>query len=90
MKHSGKIVIVKNNYMKPDQKPKPQGDSRHVAVTSPSVSSSLRLRGRPLTRSKDSFSGADLTEEKTKVPPSVSGRPRGRPPKKEGEDGSRL
>ncbi|CAF2142962.1 BnaA02g25780D [Brassica napus] len=85
MKHSGKIVIVKNYYMKPDQKPKPQGDSSHVAVTSPSVSYSLRLRGRPpRTKSNDSFSGADLTEEKKEVlTPSVSGRPRGRTPKKE-------
>ncbi|RID76059.1 hypothetical protein BRARA_B03055 [Brassica rapa] len=85
MKHSGKIVIVKNYYMKPDQKPKPQGDSSHVAVTSLSVSYSLRLRGRPpRTKSNDSFSGADLTEEKKEVlTPSVSGRPRGRTPKKE-------
>ncbi|KAG2301734.1 hypothetical protein Bca52824_030385 [Brassica carinata] len=40
MKQSGQIVIVKNNYTKPD--PNRGRDSSHVAVTSPSVYS-LRL-----------------------------------------------
>ncbi|KAJ0228854.1 hypothetical protein HA466_0321440 [Hirschfeldia incana] len=88
MKQSGQIVILKNNYMKPDTNPKPLGDSSHVAVTtSPSVYL-LRLRVRPTP---------SLTNEKAKVPaPSVSGRPRGRPPKKkqtvvqEGDDGGKT
>ncbi|KAF8117474.1 hypothetical protein N665_0009s0003 [Sinapis alba] len=89
MKQSGQIVMVKNNYMKPDPhappkrgrgrppKAKPQGDSSHVAVPAPSVSSP-RPRGRP-PKAKDPSS-----EVETKVvAPSGSGRPRGRPPKKQ-------
>ena len=89
MKQSGQIVMVKNNYMKPDPqappkrgrgrppKAKPQGESSHVAVPAPSVSSP-RPRGRP-PKAKDPSS-----EVETKVAaPSGSGRPRGRPPKKQ-------
>ncbi|KAG2302077.1 hypothetical protein Bca4012_060403 [Brassica carinata] len=90
MKQSGQIVMVKNNYVKPDPhappkrgrgrppkpKPKPQGGSSHVAIPGPSVSPP-RLRGRPPKVLKDS-----LSEAKSKVSPSVSGRPRGRPRKK--------
>ncbi|KAJ4888482.1 hypothetical protein Rs2_28230 [Raphanus sativus] len=36
MKHSGQLVFVKNNYTKPVQKPKPQGDSSHVAAVTTS------------------------------------------------------
>ncbi|CAF1919748.1 unnamed protein product [Brassica napus] len=62
MKQSGQIVIVKNNYMKPNPnappnrgrgrppKPKPEGDSSHVAVV---PAPTPRPRGRP-SKSKDS------------------------------------
>lgn len=89
LKNSGKIMMVKNNYMKPDPngppkrgrgrppKPKPEGDSSHVAAVpaAPSVSPP-RPRGRP-PKSKEAPS-----EPKSKAP-SGSGRPRGRPPKKQ-------
>ncbi|CAN6859115.1 unnamed protein product [Brassica oleracea] len=87
MKQSGQIVMVKNNYMKPDPhappkrgrgrppkpkpKPRPQGDSSHVAIPAPSVSPP-RTRGRP----------PKVNDSSSEVSPSVSGRPRGRPPKK--------
>ncbi|KAL1219500.1 HMG-Y-related protein A [Cardamine amara subsp. amara] len=94
MKVSGQIVIVKNNYMKPNPnpppkrgrgrppKPKPEGDSSHVAaVSAPSVSPP-RPRGRP-PKSKELQSESEtVTQPKSKAP-TVSGRPRGRPPKKQ-------
>ncbi|CAH8363516.1 unnamed protein product [Eruca vesicaria subsp. sativa] len=95
MKSSGQIVMVKNNYMKPDPhappkrgrgrppKAKPaQGDSSHVAtVPAPSSVSSPRPRGRP-PKAKD----ASSSEVETKVEAAPSGgerRGRGRPPKKQ-------
>uniref|UniRef100_A0A1J3J6L0 HMG-Y-related protein A n=1 Tax=Noccaea caerulescens TaxID=107243 RepID=A0A1J3J6L0_NOCCA len=98
MKQSGQIVIVKNNYMKPDPnappkrgrgrppKPKPPVDSSHVAIPAPSVSPP-RPRGRP-PKSKESPSEqppSSSIQPKSKEP-SVSGRPRGRPPKKQKTD----
>ena len=93
MKQSGQIVMVKNNYMKPDphappkrgrgRPPKPQGDSSHVAIPAPSVSPP-RTRGRP-PKVNDSSS-----EAKSKVSPSVSGTPRGRPPKKAKKESEKV
>ncbi|EOA24753.1 hypothetical protein CARUB_v10018031mg [Capsella rubella] len=88
MKQSGQLVIVKNNYMKPDPngppkrgrgrppKPKPDVDPSNAAAVSAPSASPPRPRGRP-PKSKDSQS-----EPKPKAP-SSSGRPRGRPPKKQ-------
>ncbi|CAA7043679.1 unnamed protein product [Microthlaspi erraticum] len=98
MKQSGQIVIVKNNYMKPDPnappkrgrgrppKAKPLVDSSQVAIPAPSVSPP-RPRGRP-PKSKESPSEAPPSSSIQAKPkePSVSGRPRGRPPKKQKTD----
>lgn len=84
MKQSGQLVMVKNNYMKPDpnapprrgrgRPPKPKSAD---AASLPAVASSPRPRGRP-PKARDPF--APPPEAKAK--PASSGRPRGRPPKK--------
>ncbi|CAL5430635.1 unnamed protein product [Camellia sinensis] len=81
MKQSGQLVMVKNNYMKPDpnapprrgrgRPPKPKADLPPDAVVSPP-----RARGRP-PKPRD-----PSAPPQTKSPSASSGRPRGRPPKK--------
>ncbi|GAV58476.1 Linker_histone domain-containing protein [Cephalotus follicularis] len=84
MKQSGQLVMVKNNYMKPDpnapprrgrgRPPKPKDPAPAGAVFSPP-----RPRGRP-PKPRDPF--APPPPPKPKTPSVGSGRPRGRPPKK--------
>ncbi|KAI7993672.1 HMG-Y-related protein A [Camellia lanceoleosa] len=84
MKQSGQLVMVKNNYMKPDpnsppprgrgRPPKPKSDLPPDAVASPP-----RPRGRP-PKSRDPSDPPP--PPKIKSPSPGSGRPRGRPPKK--------
>ncbi|KAG5532140.1 hypothetical protein RHGRI_026677 [Rhododendron griersonianum] len=85
MKQGGQLVMVKNNYMKPDpnapprrgrgRPPKPKTASS--LPTADAVASPPRPRGRP-PKARDPF--APPSEAKAK--PASSGRPRGRPPKK--------
>ncbi|XP_010502141.1 PREDICTED: HMG-Y-related protein A-like [Camelina sativa] len=89
MKQTGQLVIVKNNYMKPNPngppkrgrgrppKPKPDVVPSHAAAVPAPPASPPRPRGRP-PKSKES-----QPETKAKAAPSGSGRPRGRPPKKQ-------
>ncbi|KAK4596766.1 hypothetical protein RGQ29_014699 [Quercus rubra] len=84
MKQSGQLVLVKNNYMKPDpnappkrgrgRPPKPKAPMSPGAVASPP-----RPRGRP-PKPRDPF--APVPSPTKKAASSGSGRPRGRPPKK--------
>ncbi|PSR91058.1 HMG-Y-related protein like [Actinidia chinensis var. chinensis] len=81
MKQSGQLVMVKNNYMRPDpnapprrgrgRPPKPKAPLPPDAALSPP-----RPRGRP-PKPRD-----PLSPHETKPPSVGSGRPRGRPPKK--------
>ncbi|KAL6953160.1 hypothetical protein U1Q18_047262 [Sarracenia purpurea var. burkii] len=94
MKQSGQLIMVKNNYMKPDpnapprrgrgRPPKPKDHlSPNAAISSP------RPRGRP-PKPREAFDPLSTprdhlgppTTPKSKPPVSGSGRPRGRPPKK--------
>ncbi|KAL5553207.1 hypothetical protein UlMin_040608 [Ulmus minor] len=82
MKNSGELVLVKNNYMKPDPNAPPKrGRGRppkpKASPPSGAVASSPRPRGRP-PKPRDPF--APPPPPKVKSP--GSGRPRGRPPKK--------
>lgn len=81
MKQSGELVLVKNNYMKPDPNAPPKrGRGRppkpKVPLPPGTVVSPPRPRGRP-PKPRDPFS--PQAEPKS---PSGTGRPRGRPPKK--------
>lgn len=83
MKQSGQLVMVKNNYMKPDPNAPPKrGRGRppkpKVPLPPGTVVSPPRPRGRP-PKPRDPFSPP--AQPKTKSP-GGSGRPRGRPPKK--------
>lgn len=83
MKQSGQLVLIKNNYMKPDpnappkrgrgRPPKPKEPLPPGAVVLPP-----RPRGRP-PKPRDPFSPPPAPKAKAS---SGSGRPRGRPPKK--------
>ncbi|XP_062110143.1 HMG-Y-related protein B-like [Humulus lupulus] len=82
MRQSGELVLVKNNYMKPDPNAPPKrGRGRPPKPKTPlppgSVVSPPRPRGRP-PKPRDPFAPPPTPKPKT---PS-SGRPRGRPPKK--------
>ncbi|XVF02874.1 hypothetical protein REPUB_Repub04eG0212400 [Reevesia pubescens] len=79
MKQSGQIVMLKNNYLKPNpDAPPKRGRGRPAKPKAPippgTVVSPPRPRGRP-PKPKDPFA-----PPKPKTPVS-SGRPRGRPPK---------
>ncbi|CAN6727851.1 unnamed protein product [Malus baccata var. baccata] len=81
MKDTGELVLVKNNYMKPDPNAPPKrGRGRPPKAKTPvlagTVSSPPRPRGRP-PKPRDPF--APPPQPKTH---SGTGRPRGRPPKK--------
>ncbi|KAG5236780.1 hypothetical protein OIU76_011595 [Salix suchowensis] len=81
MKESGQLVLVKNNYMKPDPNAPPKrGRGRPPKPKLPtppgSVAGPPRPRGRP-PKPRDPF--APVASPKKKSP--GSGRPRGRPPK---------
>ncbi|KAI4373205.1 hypothetical protein MLD38_011358 [Melastoma candidum] len=82
MKQNGDLVLVKNNYMKPDPNAPPKrGRGRPCknaepvprGQASPPPTSAAKPRGRP---PKSANSNSPL-----KLKPSVSGRKRGRPPK---------
>ena len=80
MKQSGQIVMLKNNYLKPDpSSPPKRGRGRppkpKVPLPPGTVVSSSRPRGRP-PKAKD-----PLAPSKPKTT-AGTGRPRGRPPKK--------
>ncbi|OMP12738.1 High mobility group, HMG-I/HMG-Y [Corchorus olitorius] len=80
MKQNGQIVMLKNNYMKPDPNAPPKrGRGRppkpKVPLPAGTVISPPRPRGRP-PKPKD-----PLAPPKPKITAST-GRPRGRPPKK--------
>ncbi|KAM6589159.1 hypothetical protein CsatA_011764 [Cannabis sativa] len=82
MRQSGELVLIKNNYMKPDPNAPPKrGRGRPPKPKAPlppgSVVSPPRPRGRP-PKPRDPFAPPSTPKAKT---PS-SGRPRGRPPKK--------
>ncbi|OAY29268.1 HMG-Y-related protein B [Manihot esculenta] len=82
MKQSGQLVLVKNNYMKPDPNAPPKrGRGRppkpKEMVSPGTVISPPRPRGRP-PKPKDPFSPLASPKKKST---SGSGRPRGRPPK---------
>lgn len=82
MKQGGQLVMLKNNYMKPDPNAPPRrGRGRppkpKSSLPTDAVASSPRPRGRP-PKARDP--SAPLSEAKPKA--ASSGRPRGRPPKK--------
>ncbi|XP_050233663.1 HMG-Y-related protein A-like [Mercurialis annua] len=84
MKQTGELVLVKNNYMKPDPNAPPKrGRGRPPkpkdSVQTGAVPSSPRPRGRP-PKAKDPFA-PEPTSPKPASAPASSGRPRGRPPK---------
>ncbi|KDP38087.1 hypothetical protein JCGZ_04730 [Jatropha curcas] len=83
MKQSGQLVMVKNNYMKPDPNAPPKrGRGRppkpKVPLPPGTVISPPRPRGRP-PKPRDPFAPVASPKKKS---PTGSGRPRGRPPKK--------
>ncbi|KVH96210.1 HMG-Y-related protein B-like [Cynara cardunculus var. scolymus] len=83
MKASGQLLIIKNNYVKPDpnapprrgrgRPPKPKQDLPEGGT----VASSPRPRGRP-PKPRDDLPPVSAPKE---AAPSVTGRKRGRPPK---------
>ncbi|PON62763.1 High mobility group protein HMGA [Parasponia andersonii] len=82
MRQSGELVLVKNNYMKPDPNAPPKrGRGRppkpKVPLPPGAVISPPRPRGRP-PKPRDPFAPPPPQKERTPG----SGRPRGRPPKK--------
>jgi hypothetical protein len=84
LKQSGQLVLVKNNYMKPDPNAPPKrGRGRPPKPKTPTppgtVMSPPRPRGRP-PKPRDPF--APLPSPTKNKPSAGSGRPRGRPPKK--------
>lgn len=83
MKQSGELVMVKNNYMKPDPNAPPKrGRGRPPKPKDPlppgTVLSPPRPRGRP-PKPRDPFAPPAASKKKSS---GGSGRPRGRPPKK--------
>ncbi|PSR88138.1 HMG-Y-related protein like [Actinidia chinensis var. chinensis] len=81
MKQSGQLVMVKNNYMRPDPNAPPRrGRGRppkpKTALPPDATMSPPRPRGRP-PKPRDPLSSVT-----TKPSSAGSGRPRGRPPKK--------
>ncbi|KAH8500610.1 hypothetical protein H0E87_015733 [Populus deltoides] len=83
MKQSGQLVLVKNNYMKPDPNAPPKrGRGRPPKPKLPTppgtVSGPPRPRGRP-PKPRDPF--APVASPKKKTTSTGTGRPRGRPPK---------
>ncbi|CAK7326774.1 unnamed protein product [Dovyalis caffra] len=86
MKQSGQLVLVKNNYMKPDPNAPPKrGRGRPPKPKLPTpagvVAGSPRPRGRP-PKARDPFAPVASPKKKSASP--GSGRPRGRPPKNAG------
>ncbi|KAK6921633.1 Linker histone H1/H5, domain H15 [Dillenia turbinata] len=88
MKQSGELIMVKNNYMKPDPNAPPRrGRGRPPKPKEPlppgTVLPSPRPRGRP-PKPRDPFAPPPPPKpEKPAAPAGVGGgRPRGRPPKK--------
>ncbi|KAG2708377.1 hypothetical protein I3843_05G171900 [Carya illinoinensis] len=84
LKQGGQLVLVKNNYMKPDPNAPPKrGRGRPPKPKAPlppgTVVSPPRPRGRP-PKPRDPFAPPPVP--KAKKASSGSGRPRGRPPKK--------
>lgn len=86
MKQIGQLVMVKNNYMKPDPSAPPKrGRGRPPKPKEPLADAAIaelppaRPRGRP-PKPKDPF--APAPPPKPKSSSSGTGRPRGRPPKK--------
>ncbi|KAK4785608.1 hypothetical protein SAY86_002297 [Trapa natans] len=85
MKLSGEIVMLKNNYMKPDpSSPPKRGRGRPPKPKAPqdasgTVTSSPRPRGRP-PKPKDPLASPPPPKRTASA---VSGRKRGRPPKKD-------
>lgn len=83
MKQSGQLILVKNNYMKPDPNAPPKrGRGRPPKPKAPlppgTVLSPPRPRGRP-PKPRDPFAPPTVSKKKSS---GGSGRPRGRPPKK--------
>ncbi|KAJ6890917.1 hypothetical protein NC651_024430 [Populus alba x Populus x berolinensis] len=83
LKQSGQLVLVKNNYMKPDPNAPPKrGRGRPPKPKLPTppgiVAGPPRPRGRP-PKPRDPFAPVVSPKKKTASP--GSGRPRGRPPK---------
>ncbi|KAB5544853.1 hypothetical protein DKX38_012965 [Salix brachista] len=83
MKQSGQLVLVKNNYMKPDPNAPPKrgrGRPPKAKLSTPAgtVSGPPRPRGRP-PKPRDPF--APVSSPKKKTAGTGTGRPRGRPPK---------
>lgn len=89
MKQEGQLVLVKNNYMKPDpDAPPKRGRGRPPKPKTPlppgTVVSPPRPRGRP-PKPRDPFAPPAPPKQKSSSSSgggSGSGRPRGRPPKK--------
>ncbi|XP_041015483.1 HMG-Y-related protein B-like [Juglans microcarpa x Juglans regia] len=86
LKQSGKLVLVQNNYMKPDPNAPPRRGRGRPPKPKATVPSGTvvgvgppRPRGRP-PKPRDPF--APPPPPKAKNASSGSGRPRGRPPKK--------
>nr|XP_043626757.1 HMG-Y-related protein A [Erigeron canadensis] len=81
MKASGQLVVIKNNYVRPDPNAPPRrGRGRppkqNKEVPAGVATSPARSRGRP-----PKAEGESAGPVKVAVAPSVSGRKRGRPPK---------
>lgn len=83
MKATGQLVMVKNNYLKPDPNAPPKRGRGRPPKAKPALPPGAvppppRPRGRP-PKSRDPF--APVPPPKKAPAPSVSGRKRGRPPK---------
>ncbi|XP_052186726.1 HMG-Y-related protein B-like [Diospyros lotus] len=86
MKQSGQLLVVKNNYMKPDPDGPPRrGRGRPPKPKDPqppdTAVSSPRPRGRP-PKPRDPAAPPPPTKSPTSTSGISTGRPRGRPPKK--------
>ncbi|CAI9096033.1 OLC1v1032097C1 [Oldenlandia corymbosa var. corymbosa] len=86
MKATGQLVLLKNNYMKPDPNAPPRRGRGRPPKPKPALPAGYvppppRPRGRP-PKSKDPLAPAAPPKRKEAPPPSAgSGRKRGRPPK---------